>query len=77
MIPLPSGTKVWLATSQTDIQKEIGGLSLLVLGRDPFCGHLFVFLVRRHDYGGPLRVHGPASFTLGSSSGELEDCPLN
>ena len=30
----------------------IGGLSLLVqevLGRDPFCGHLFVFRHRRSD----------------------------
>ncbi len=50
MIPLPSGTKVWLATGHTDMRKGIGGLSLLVqevLGRDPFCGHLFVFRGRR------------------------------
>ena len=52
MIPLPSGTKVWLATGYTDMRKGIGGLSLLVqevLGRDPFCGHLFVFRGRRSD----------------------------
>ena len=52
MIPLPSGTKVWLATGHTDMRKGIGGLSLLVhevLGRDPFCGHLFVFRGRRSD----------------------------
>ncbi|RYC28714.1 IS66 family insertion sequence hypothetical protein, partial [Lichenibacterium minor] len=30
MIPLPSGTKVWLATGHTDMRKGIGGLSLLV-----------------------------------------------
>ncbi|WP_342634280.1 IS66 family insertion sequence element accessory protein TnpB [Lichenibacterium minor] len=52
MIPLPSGTKVWLAMGHTDMRKGIGGLSLLVqevLGRDPFCGHLFVFRGRRSD----------------------------
>ena len=52
MILLPSGTKVWLATGHTDMRKGIGGLSLLVqkvLGRDPFCGHLFVFRGRRSD----------------------------
>ena len=52
MIPLPSGTKVWLATGHTDMRKGIGGLSVLVqkvLGRDPFCGHLFVFRGRRSD----------------------------
>ena len=52
MIPLPSGAKVWLATGHTDMRKGIGGLSLLVqevLGRDPFCGHLFVFRGRRSD----------------------------
>ena len=50
MIPLPSGAKVWLATGHTDMRKGISGLSLLVqevLGRDPFCGHLFVFRGRR------------------------------
>ena len=52
MIPQPSGTKVWLATGHTDMRKGISGLSLLVqevLGRDPFCGHLFVFRGRRSD----------------------------
>lgn len=50
--PLPSGAKVWLATGHTDMRKGISGLSLLVqevLGRDPFCGHLFVFRGRRSD----------------------------
>ena len=45
MIPLPSGSKVWLGRPHR-MRKGIGGRSLLVqevLARDPFCGYLFVF----------------------------------
>ncbi len=46
MIPLASGTKVFLALGGTDMRKGIDGLSLAVashLERDPFSGHVFAF----------------------------------
>jgi transposase len=52
MIPVPTGTRVWLATGHTDMRKGFDGLALLVqemLKRDPHCGHLFVFRGRRGD----------------------------
>ena len=52
MLPLPSGTKVWLATGHTDMRRGMRGLSLQVqevLKRDPFGGHVFVFRGRRSD----------------------------
>lgn len=52
MLPVPGGTRVWLATGHTDMRKGFPGLSLLVqetLKRDPHCGHLFVFRGRRGD----------------------------
>jgi transposase len=52
MIPLPSGTKVWLATGHTDMRRGINRLSLQVqevLQHDPFSGHVFVFRGRRAD----------------------------
>ena len=56
MIPIPSGTRVWLATGHTDMRKGFDGLALLVqetLKRDPHSGHLFVFRGRR---GGLIKV---------------------
>jgi transposase len=56
MIPLASGTRVWLATGHTDMRKGFDGLALLVqevLKRDPHGGHLFVFRGRR---GGLIKV---------------------
>ncbi len=50
MIPLPSNTRVYLAAGNTDMRKEINGLSVLVestLELDPFSGHLFAFCNRR------------------------------
>lgn len=52
MIPIPSGTRVWLATGHTDMRKGFPGLSLQVqevLHRDPLNGHLFVFRGRKGD----------------------------
>lgn len=46
MIPVPSGTRVWLAAGHTDMRKGFNSLALVVqevLKRDPHCGHLFVF----------------------------------
>lgn len=50
MIPVPSGTRVWLAAGHTDMRKGFNSLALVVqevLKRDPHCGHLFVFRGRK------------------------------
>ena len=47
MIPVPSGTRVWLATGHTDMRKGYQSLALLVqetLKRDPHGGHLLFFV---------------------------------
>ena len=52
MIPVPAGTRVWLAAGHTDICKGFNGLAVRiqeVLKRDPHCGHLFVFRGKRGD----------------------------
>ena len=41
MIPVPAGTRIWLATGHTDMRKGFDGLAMLVqdhLKRDPFSG---------------------------------------
>ena len=50
MIPLPSDTRVWLATGHTDMRRGMNGLALQVqevLRRDPYGGHVFVFRGKR------------------------------
>ncbi|PSR15144.1 IS66 family insertion sequence hypothetical protein [filamentous cyanobacterium CCP3] len=52
MIPVPSGTRVWLAAGVTDMRKGFAGLAALtekILRLDPYSGHLFVFRGRRGD----------------------------
>lgn len=52
MIPLSPHTRVYLALGNTDMRKEINGLSILVEGTlslDPFSGHIFVFCNRRRS----------------------------
>jgi transposase len=52
MIPVPAGTRVWLAAGYTDMRKGFNGLAVRiqeVLKRDPHCGHLFVFRGKRGD----------------------------
>ena len=52
MIPVPSGTKVWLAAGKTDMRKGFDGLSATaktVLKEDPLSGHVFVFRGRSGD----------------------------
>jgi transposase len=52
VIPLPSGTRVWLATGHTDMRRGMNGLALQVqemLRRDPYGGHVFVFRGKRGD----------------------------
>ena len=50
MIPVPSSSRVWLATGHTDMRKGFDGLAALVqdhLARDPFSGQAFVFRGRQ------------------------------
>jgi len=52
MIPVPAGTKVWIASGVTDMRKGFNGLSMLAqdaLKQDPFSRHLFVFRGRCGD----------------------------
>ena len=52
MIPVPSSTRVWLASGVMDMRKGFPGLAAQaerVLEADPYCGHLFVFRGRRGD----------------------------
>jgi transposase len=52
VIPLPSGTRIWIAAGVTDLRKGFTGLSATVqtvLEKDPFSGHVFVFRGRRGD----------------------------
>ena len=50
MLTLPSGVRLFLANSPTDLRKSFDGLSGLVQGvleQDPTSGDLFIFLNRR------------------------------
>jgi transposase len=52
MIPVPAGTRVWLAAGLTDMRKGFDGLAVRVqevLKRDPHSGHVFVFRGKRGD----------------------------
>jgi transposase len=50
MILLPASVRVYFATAACDLRRSFDGLSnqvRSVLGHDPLCGHVFVFLNRR------------------------------
>ncbi len=50
MIPVPLGTRGWLATGYTDMRKGFDGLALRVqevLKHDPHGGQVFVFRGKR------------------------------
>lgn len=52
MLTLPPSTRVFVATSHTDMRRSFDGLMGLVrdfLGGDPLSGHLFVFRNRSGD----------------------------
>lgn len=53
MISLAPGTKVFLACRPVDLRNGFDGLAAktkLVIGADPFSGHLFLFRGKRGDY---------------------------
>jgi transposase len=61
VIQLPSGTKIWVAASVTDMRRGFDGLSAQVqtiLQQQPFSGHVFVFRGRRGDIVKLLRWDG-------------------
>lgn len=52
MFALPSSVRIYVASEPTDLRRGFDGLSALtrsVIGADPMCGHLFVFINRRKD----------------------------
>ena len=52
MISIAASTRIFVATSPTDMRKGFDGLQGLVtsvLGKDPLSGHLFLFVNRRRD----------------------------
>lgn len=52
MVPLPSGTQIWLVAGVTDMRKSFNGLGEQIqqaLNENPFSGHLFIFRGRRGD----------------------------
>lgn len=52
MIPVPVGTRIWLAAGVTDMRRGFSSLAAQaekVLGLDPYAGHLFVFRGRQGD----------------------------
>lgn len=56
MIPVPLGTRVWLATGHTDMRKGFDGLALKVqevLKQNPHGGQVFVF---RGKSGGLMKL---------------------
>ena len=52
MLTLPPSVQIWLATEPVDLRKGFVGLTAIVRHqwqKDPFAGHLFVFLGKRRD----------------------------
>lgn len=52
MIPVPVGTRIWLAAGVTDMRRGFTSLAAQaekVLGLNPYVGHLFVFRGRQGD----------------------------
>ncbi|AKK24602.1 IS66 family insertion sequence element accessory protein TnpB [Pandoraea oxalativorans] len=52
MIGVPSNTRVWIAAGVTDMPCGFNGLAAkveVVLQKDPFSGHIFLFRGRRGD----------------------------
>ena len=52
MIPVPVGTRVWLAAGVTDMRRGFASLAAQIektLELDPYAGHLFIFRGRQGD----------------------------
>jgi transposase len=52
VLTLPSTVRIYLCARPVDLRKSFDGLAVAtreVIGEDPLCGHVFVFLNRRGD----------------------------
>jgi transposase len=52
VLSFPSTVRVYLCAHPVDLRKSFDGLAVAtrqVIGEDPLCGHVFVFLNRRGD----------------------------
>lgn len=52
MLTLPSSVRIYVASEAVDLRRGFDGLGAAtrsLMGRDPMCGHVFVFLNRRRD----------------------------
>ena len=52
MLTLPSSVRIWLCSTTVDMRKGFGGLFCIVSEewkKDPYSGHLFVFIGRQKD----------------------------
>jgi transposase len=52
MFALPSSVRIYVASEPVDLRRGFDGLAAAtrsVIGADPMCGHLFVFLNRRRN----------------------------
>ncbi len=70
MIPLPSGTKIWMVAGITDMRNGFNGLAAKVqtaLKDDPMSGHVFIF---RGRSGSQVKNQCGAPFSASGSSFE-------
>ena len=52
MLTLPGTVRIFLCARPVDLRKSFDGLAVAtreIIGEDPLCGHVFVFLNRRGD----------------------------
>ena len=52
LLTLPSAVRIYLATEPVDLRRGFDGLAAAtrsLIGADPLCGHVFVFLNRRRN----------------------------
>ena len=57
LMGLPSVVRIYLATEPVDLRRGFDGLAAAtrsLIGLDPMCGHIFVFLNRRRNLRGRL-----------------------
>jgi transposase len=66
LMTLPSAVRIYLATEPVDLRRGFDGLAAAtrtLMGLDPLCGHVFVFLNRRRNRV-KLLAWGPTGYTL-------------
>ena len=66
LMTLPSAVRIYLATEPVDLRRGFDGLAAAtrtLIGLDPLCGHVFVFVNRRRNRV-KLLTWGPTGYTL-------------